>query len=123
MIQRQLSFLTAGATMNLIPSMPPTPVTVQFSSELRPVAPETKGFLWQFGDSFGQEGFADGFAQELLVREGDLEFWMPVQEPLPASLTEKQVAGQPLTVDVRLLGSIQTDQGLRVIFIVVDVAE
>ncbi len=121
-VESQSSFLTGGAMMNLLPAMPPVLVDVEYSSELRPVAPETKGFLWQFGDSFGQIGFADGFQQELLVREGDQEFWMPVQEPLPSSL-EDLAAGQTLTVGVRLLGSLQTDQGLRVIFIVVDVQD
>ena len=114
------SSLTSTATMILLEAVQPKPILVEYTSEIRPLAPETEGFLWQFGDSFGQEDFPAEFEYELLIREGSQEYWMPVQEPLLDFLANELTAGQTATLYVRLLGSLQTEQGYRVIFIITD---
>jgi hypothetical protein len=37
--------------------MPSVPIYVEYTAELRLMPPETKGFLWQFGWSFGEPDF------------------------------------------------------------------
>lgn len=113
----------ADADMNLLPAIQPAPVALEYTSELRALAPETMGFLWQFGVSFDEEEFATQFRQELLLREGDLEFWMPIEERVVSYMAEELEAGELVTVYVRLLGSLRTDVGHRVIFIITDVQE
>ncbi len=122
-IETERAALMADADMNLLPAIQLVPVPLEYTSELRALAPETRGFLWQFGVSFDEEEFATQFRQELLLREGNLEFWMPIQESVVSYMAEELEAGQLVTVYVRLLGSLRTDVGHRVIFIITDVQE
>ncbi len=109
--------------MILLEAVQPEPIPIGYTPQTRPLAPETKGFLWQFGESFGQEGFSARFEYEFLIREGDEEYWMPVQEPHHDFLANKLTAGQTATIYVRLLGSLQTEEGDRMIFIITDIKE
>ncbi len=120
-IESYRSSLTSTATMILLEAVQPEPIPIEYTSQTRPLAPETKGFLWQFGESFGQESFPAKFEYELLLREGNQEYWMPVQEPLLDFLANELAAGQTATIYVRLLGSLQTEQGDRMIFIITDI--
>jgi len=122
-IETERAALMADADMNLLPAIQPAPVALEYTSELRALAPETMGFLWQFGVSFDEQEFATQFRQELLLREGDLEFWMPIEERVVSYMAEELEAGELVIVYVRLLGSLRTDVGHRVIFIITDVQE
>jgi len=122
-IETERAALMADADMNLLPAIQPAPVALEYTSELRALAPETMGFLWQFGVSFDEQEFATQFRQELLLREGDLEFWMPIEERVVSYMAEELEAGELVAVYVRLLGSLRTDVGHRVIFIITDVQE
>jgi hypothetical protein len=73
--------LEGGATMNILPAAPPATVSIAYTDVRRPVAPETKGFLWQFEASSGEADFASRFNEELLFQEGDVSYWVPLQEP------------------------------------------
>ncbi len=123
MIETEHEALTGEADMNLLPSIQPAAVSVEYTGEWRALAPGTGGFLWQFGGSFGPEDFAADFQQELLVREGDLVLWMPVGESVVSDLGEAFEPGQLATVYARLLGSLRTDVEQRVIFIITGVGE
>jgi hypothetical protein len=112
-----------GATMNFVAPAPAVPVPVEYTSDLRSVASDTRGFLWQYGVSFGQEESSSHFSQELLVREGDHEFWIPVEESLIPSMTDHLAPGHSVTVYVRLLGSLETEADCRVIFVITDFEE
>jgi hypothetical protein len=119
-IDGQRAFLTSGATMNLLPSMPSVAVELVFAGELRPCDPETRGFLWQFGESFGQEDMRERFVQELHMLEGLQDYWMPVN---PSVDTDGLEPGQSVTVVVQLLGSLDTEHGYRMIFAVLEIED
>lgn len=106
--------------MNILPAAPTTIVRTEYTSVLRPLDPETKGFLWQYGVSTGQEGFRSEFQDELLIREDGQDYWVPVPaaDVQPSLLSLAQ--GQQLALRVRLLGSLETEEGLRIIFVVTD---
>jgi len=116
------SILESGATMVIIPTAPPVPLSIEYTADLRPLASETKGFLWQFGVSSGEEDFSAQFEQELLVREADQGYWMPLQTPDDPPFRDL-APGHRATAYVRLLGSLQTEHGLRVIFIVTEIPQ
>jgi hypothetical protein len=117
-LETQRTALFADATMNLLPSIESVPVTLEYSGELRAIQPETAGFLWQFETSFGDEGFAEQFVQELRVVESGQEFWLPVLESVPPRIQERASPGAPVGVSVQLLGSLQVDGEWRVIFVI-----
>ncbi|HET7011569.1 MAG TPA: hypothetical protein VFI11_12410 [Anaerolineales bacterium] len=122
-IEADRSFLEAGATMNLLPAARTIPVVEEFTAELRATDPETRSFLSQFEASFGPEGFEARFPQEVLVREGDLELWLPIHEGLVPSVTGGLVRGQSVTLYVRLLGSLQTEPGYMIVLVITDIRE
>jgi hypothetical protein len=107
--------------MNIIPAPPSATVSIGYTAQMRSLAPETKGFLWQYGVSSGQDDFASEFNEELLVQEGEQSYWVPLQEPRVPGLLLNLIPGQQVLVTVSLLGSLQTEQGLRVIPVITDV--
>ena len=122
LIEAHRTILEAGATMNILPSVPPESVSIAYTSVLRPLDSETRGFLWQYGVSSGDDDFSSQFTQELLIHEGRRDFWAPFRESNVTPLLGHLVALQVVTAEVRLLGSLQTEEGLRVVFAITDIA-
>jgi hypothetical protein len=94
--------------------------TVQYSSQFRPLAPSREVLFSFFTASTNSEQiktYAALFKQELLVREGETEFWVPIQEPLIPYMEDELEVGQLMTIYVRLLGTVQVDQNMEFVFL------
>lgn len=100
--------------------MEPVAATVQYSGIFRPLGASREALLWAFRTSMNQEQYAALFKHELLVREGETEFWIPVQEPLIPYFKDELAEGQLITVYVRLLGAVQVNQNLDFVFLLND---
>jgi hypothetical protein len=99
------------------------PVYVEYTAELRPLAGETKGFLWQFGDSFGVPDLPSRFEEELLVRQDGQVYWMPVEVSILTAISTDLEVGEWGRMNVRLLGSLQVDPGYRAISVITGILE
>jgi len=94
--------------------------TVEYSGMLRPLDGSRVIVLWQIGTALGYPDYANLFEHELLVREGEVEYWMPIQESLIPFLEEELIEGQLMTIFVRLPALVHTDEGTECVFFIND---
>lgn len=95
----------------------PVAATVQYSGLFRPLEPSREAILWALGKSFNQEEFTALFEHELLVREGEVEYWIPVQEPLIPYLEDEVEVGHFMSAYVRLAGAVPDGDNIEFVFL------
>lgn len=94
--------------------------TVQYSGFFRPLSPSREVLFWFLASSTNSEetkAYVAFFKQELLVREGEIEFWVPVQEPLIPYMEDELEVGQLMTIYIRLLGAVPSDQSMEFVYL------
>jgi hypothetical protein len=81
----------------------PTVVRVTYTGESRSIGVERKEFikLWAGSNSAFQPGYADLFENEYLFKEGNDEYWLPVQKKVAAYFAAELKASD--LVDIYLI--------------------
>lgn len=112
------STLTPLGTFNIFPVWQPFAATVEYSAMLRPLNNERAMLIWQLSSSFGDDRLVDVYKQELLVREGESEYWMPIQDVLIPFLEEELIKGQQITIYARMPAILFSQNGPEFIFLI-----
>ncbi len=98
----------------------PVAATVQYSGLLRPMDRSRAFLMAMFSEWYKDNRYTTLYEQELLVREGESEFWMPIQKTLVPYLHEELNPGDLMTVYVRLPAALHTDRGTEFMFLIND---
>lgn len=84
----------------------PTRARVVYDGRLQPIPPLRLAFLAQYmGTVKGHAEWARTFTTEILCREGDAKYWLPIQGPLVPRIGKEIAPGDPLDIYVTLVGA------------------
>jgi hypothetical protein len=84
----------------------PIRAEVVYTGEFRPLAADSARLLDAWGGSMGVTGLRDVFRQEVMVREGTVEYWLPVQDTLMPVLQRELTAGATIEVLAIYIGQV-----------------
>jgi hypothetical protein len=87
---------------------------------LRPLNTERMMLIWQLSSFYGDDRLLDVYQQELLVREGEREYWMPIQDILIPFLEKELIIGQQITIYARMPAILFSGTGPEFIFLMND---
>ena len=114
------STLNHLGTYNVLPVWEPFATTVEYSGMLRPLNTERTMLIWQLSSFYGDDRLLDVYQQELLVREGEREYWMPIQDILIPFLEKELIIGQQITIFARMPAILFSGTGPEFIFLIND---
>lgn len=78
---------------------------IAFTKELREISPSRREFLDNWRKALGQDkSFTDLYQHEFLVKEGETEIWLPMQESVLPYMGEELKVGQEFVVYYLLTG-------------------
>jgi hypothetical protein len=100
---RELPRTTTGIAVS-----PDIPIRAEviYTGDFRPLASDSARLLDAWGGSMGVPGLRDVFRQEVMVREGTVEYWLPVQDRLVPVLRRELTAGAMIEVLVIYIGQV-----------------
>ena len=97
----------------------PTKTRVTFRGGLRAIPSARKLFIAAYlGKVRGRPEWVDLFQQEIRCREGDRDFWLPIQEPVLVYFRDEVVAGATVDLYATWLGAHRLGDGLDWVFVV-----
>jgi hypothetical protein len=85
-------------------------VRVVFTGTKRQLSPDVKSFLTRWGVAFSHNDVVPLFKQEILVREQDKDYWLPIQESLVQPLVNAPPRAQALDLCVLVAGKTKGGQ-------------
>jgi hypothetical protein len=112
---------TAGAGPALVPSTDfPTKAVVVYTGRVRPVSPEGAAVIsaWVKAVREDSANVLSYFEREVLFTEDGVEFWIPVQEPLIATMEAEVGPGNPVVVFATWMGAFRRGAALQSVFAV-----
>lgn len=77
-----------------------------FVGEFRDLPEDSRRLIGAWGDSMGVTGMLEVFRREVRVRQGDREYWLPVQEALATAMEAELRAGEVIEVFVIYIGRV-----------------
>ena len=77
-----------------------------FGREFRHVSEDSQRLIGAWGDSMGVTGTLEVFRREVRVRQGDREYWLPVQEALATAMEAELRAREVIEVFVIYIGRV-----------------
>jgi len=77
-----------------------------FVREFRHLSEDSRRLIGAWGDSMGVTGTLEVFRREVRVRQGDREYWLPVQEALATAMEAELRAGEVIEVFVIYIGRV-----------------
>ena len=96
----------------------PSTVTLVYRGESRPIPSQHKTLVQYWATMLKRpEDLADVFGTEMLFKEGDKEYWIPVQKPLLPYLPKEIKVGETFVAYVGWVGCIKNDDQWDWLFI------
>jgi hypothetical protein len=127
-VEETASFLDAGSSdqtamyLEVDPQYQfPSQVSVIYTGEFRDTSLQRLGLIGIWAGSTGvgtAEGLMDIFAQEMLVTEGESEYWLPVQTQLIPYMEDELTAGDEVTLFILWLGAIMQSGEIDRVYLV-----
>lgn len=84
----------------------PIRATVVYSGEFQSLPDDSRRLIAAWGDSMNTPGLLEVFRQEVSVREGRSEYWIPIQQPLVAQMKDDLNPLQEIEVFVIYVGQV-----------------
>lgn len=104
------SFIDEGATNTYDMASPKYRVPATYTASERPIRPTVREFIHRWTDAARRNQDRTGlYEHEILVREGTVDYWLPIQEPLLQSLRTEVRAGTEVELFVVFLGASRHD--------------
>ena len=98
--------VTAEAPHFLAADPYPTKARLVYDGRLQPIPAERYAFLAEYmGTIKGHADWARTFTTEILCREGEARYWIPIQGPLVPRMGKEVAPGDALDVYVTLVGA------------------
>ena len=109
----QNQFVFRGTTL-------PSAVQLTYTSELRPLSAERKKFIETWARSYYRNtGYANLYTAEYLFKEGNDDYWLPVQKGVARYFDEELKKGDPVDLYLISPGGLRVDKGKTIwIFLV-----
>lgn len=109
----QNQFVFRGTTL-------PSAVQLTYTSESRPLSAERKKFIETWARSYYRNtGYANLYTAEYLFREGNEDYWLPVQKGVARYFDEELKKGDPVDLYLINPGGLRVDKGKTIwIFLV-----
>lgn len=84
----------------------PVRTRASYEGEFRRLPEDSRRLIAVWGDSMGVTGMLEVFQREVRVRQGDREYWLPVQEALATAMEAELRAGELIEVFVIYIGRV-----------------
>jgi hypothetical protein len=96
----------AAAARIILTADVPIRATVIYSGESRAIQDDSRRLITAWAEAMKQPGVLDLFTQEVKVREGDAEYWLPVQRILVRPMTSELRPQEEIEVFVIYVGQV-----------------
>jgi len=96
---------SAQRALSLSPDIP-IRSSVVYSGEFRELPEDSRRLIRAWSESMTVEGIADAFKREVKVREGGVDYWLPVQEVLVPAMTSELRQGEEIELFVIYVGQV-----------------
>jgi len=96
-----------------------TKATVLYLGKTRTIPPQRADFLARYlGKMRGHPEWVDLYKREILCREGDAEYWLPIQDSVLEYFRKEVAAGTQVYVLATWAGAISVDDSTDWVFLV-----
>jgi hypothetical protein len=90
----------------------PSAVRATYTGESRPMSAERKKFVETWARSyFRNTGYANLYAAEFLFKEGNEDYWLPVQKDVAKYFSEELKKGDPVDLYLISPGGLRVNNG------------
>ena len=118
-IEANQARLTAQTTQIFATDSFPTKARVVYDGQLRPIPAARLAFLTEYlGTVKGRPEWARTYTTEILCREGEAKYWLPLQGPLVPRIGKEIAPGDPLDIYATFVGARKNGSDVDWVFTV-----